>query len=86
MEMAVTMDKRVTMAETATCIFRVSLEPKLYRDIELPGDRTLYDLAEAIVRAYGFDFDHAFPSWPATFTKPSPAMSCSPTWEKPTAP
>jgi hypothetical protein len=64
MEMAVTMDKRVTMAETATCIFRVSLEPKLYRDIELPGDRTLYDLAEAIVRAYGFDFDHAFGFFP----------------------
>jgi hypothetical protein len=39
--MGIGMDKRVTMAETATCIFRVSLEPELYRDIELPADRTL---------------------------------------------
>jgi hypothetical protein len=52
------------MAETATCIFRVSLEPELYRDIELPGDRTLYDLAGAIVQAFGFDFDHAFGFFP----------------------
>jgi hypothetical protein len=62
--MGITMEKRVTMAETATCIFRVSLEPKLYRDIEVPGDRTLYDLAESIVRAYGFGFDHAFGFFP----------------------
>jgi hypothetical protein len=62
--MGIGMDKRVTMAETATCIFRASLEPKLYRDIELPGDRTLYDLAEAILRAYGFNFDHAFGFFP----------------------
>jgi hypothetical protein len=33
-------------------------------DIELPGDRTLYDLAEAIVRAYGFGLDHAFGFFP----------------------
>ena len=43
------MDKRAATAETGTCIFRVSLEPELYRDIELPADRTLYDLAGAIV-------------------------------------
>lgn len=30
------------------------------RQIEVSGDTSLYDLAEAIVRAYGFDFDHAF--------------------------
>jgi hypothetical protein len=52
------------MAETNTHIFRVSLEPELYRDIEIPSDRTLYDLALAIVRAYGFDFDHAFGFFP----------------------
>ena len=62
--MGINLDKKTTMAETVTCIFRVSLEPKLYRDIELPGDRTLYDLAEAIVRAYGFDLDHAFGFFP----------------------
>lgn len=43
------LDRRVTMAETGTCIFRVSLEPELYQDIELPADQTLYDLAGAIV-------------------------------------
>jgi hypothetical protein len=64
MEMGIIMDKRVTMAETGTCIFRASLKPKLYRDIELPSDRTLYDLAAAIVRAYGFDLDHAFGFFP----------------------
>jgi hypothetical protein len=52
------------MAEASTHIFRVSLEPGLYRDIEIPSDRTLYDLAAAIVRAYGFDFDHAFGFFP----------------------
>jgi hypothetical protein len=58
------LDGRATMAETGTCIFRVSLEPELYRDIELPADRTLYDLAGAIVQAYGFDLDHAFGFFP----------------------
>ena len=48
------------MAETGTQVFRVSLNPKLYRDIEIPSSKKLYDLASAIVAAFGFDFDHAF--------------------------
>jgi hypothetical protein len=64
-EMGISMDKRATMADIGTCIFRVSLEPKLYRDIELPGDRTLYDLAEAIVRAYGFGWTTRSASFPS---------------------
>jgi Plasmid pRiA4b ORF-3-like protein len=48
------------MAETGTQVFRVSLNPKLYRDIEIPTSKKLYDLASAIVAAFGFDFDHAF--------------------------
>jgi hypothetical protein len=48
------------MAEAGTHVFRVSLNPKLYRDIEIPSGKKLYDLASAIVAAFGFDFDHAF--------------------------
>jgi hypothetical protein len=52
------------MTDATTHIFRVSLRAKLYRDIEIPSDRSLYDLAEAIVRAYGFDLDHVFGFFP----------------------
>ena len=48
------------MADTSTRIFRASLRGRLYRDIELPSNKSLEDLAAAIVRAFGFDFDHAF--------------------------
>src|SRR5262245_10015074 len=52
--------KGQSMANASTHVFRVSLEPKLYRDIEIPSDKTLYDLAAAIVAAYSFYFDHPF--------------------------
>jgi Plasmid pRiA4b ORF-3-like protein len=48
------------MANPGTHVFRASLDPKLYRDIEIPNGKKLYDLAAAIVAAFGFDFDHAF--------------------------
>src|SRR5215471_20454025 len=48
------------MAKAETRVFRVSLGPKLYRDIEIPGSKKLYDLAAAIVAAFGFDFDHPY--------------------------
>jgi hypothetical protein len=48
------------MAETDALVFRVSLEPNMYRDIEVAGRATLYALAEAIVTSFDFDFDHAF--------------------------
>ena len=48
------------MAETSTRIFRASVRGRLYRDIELPSRSSLEDLAEAIVGAFDFDFDHAF--------------------------
>ena len=38
----------------------MSFKPKIYRDIEIEGDRSLYALAEAIVMAFDFEFDHAF--------------------------
>lgn len=48
------------MASTSTHVFRIRQGRKLYRDIEIPSAKTLYDLAEAIVGAYGFFFDHPF--------------------------
>jgi hypothetical protein len=43
-------------------IIRASLAGRasIYRDIEIDASQTLYRLAEAIVAAFGFDFDHAF--------------------------
>ena len=48
------------MAEAETHVFRVSLSPKVYRDFEILSAKSLYDLAEQIVRVFNFDFDHAF--------------------------
>ena len=50
------------MAEDGTHIVRVTLqnEPSIYREIEVESRKTLSDLAEAIVHAFGFEFDHAF--------------------------
>jgi hypothetical protein len=48
------------MPGSGTQVFRVSLNPKLYREIEIPGNKNLYDFASAIVAAFGFDFDHPF--------------------------
>jgi Plasmid pRiA4b ORF-3-like protein len=47
------------MAKTLITL-RASLEPKLYREIEIAGEASLYKLAEAINTVFGFDFDHAF--------------------------
>lgn len=46
--------------EQETLVFRVSLDPKHTREIEIPASKSLYHFAEAIVGAFGFDFDHAF--------------------------
>jgi hypothetical protein len=50
------------MAEAGTHILRVALqdEPTTYREIEVESRKTLSDLAEAIVHAFDFEFDHAF--------------------------
>lgn len=48
------------MAETTTHVLRASLKPKVYRDIEIEGAKSLSALAEAIVMAFDFEFDHAF--------------------------
>ena len=50
------------MKPNETLILRAALEGKtsIYRDIEIEGFKSLYKLAEAIVTAFCFDFDHAF--------------------------
>jgi len=48
------------MANTQTHVFRASLSPKIYRELEIPSEKKLYDLGQAIVGVFGFDFDHAF--------------------------
>ena len=50
------------MAQAGTFIIRAALdgESSIYRDIEIETSKSLYKLADAIVSAFGFDFDHAF--------------------------
>jgi hypothetical protein len=69
------------MARTQTHIFRVSLpgEPEVSRQIEVEGGKPLYHLAEAIVGAFGFDFDHAFGFY--TGTKAATMMKTNPRYE-----
>jgi len=45
-----------------TYIFKINLlrSPKIVREIEIPNNISLYKLAEAIVDAYNFNFDHCF--------------------------
>lgn len=50
------------MADRGTHTLRISLfeEPSIYREIEIGSAKSLWNLAEAIVQAFDFDFDHAF--------------------------
>jgi Plasmid pRiA4b ORF-3-like protein len=48
------------MSDSETLVFRASLAPKVYRAIEIAATSSLYALAQAIVRSFDFDFDHAF--------------------------
>jgi len=50
------------MKQNGTLIIRAALERRksIYREVEIEGSKSLYNLAEAIVAAFGFDFDHAF--------------------------
>jgi hypothetical protein len=50
------------MPQKDTLILRVEIEQEssIYRDIEIGASQSLYKFAEAIVKAFDFDFDHAF--------------------------
>ena len=69
------------MARNDTLIIRVALAGRLsiYREIEIEGSKSLYQLAEAIVSAFGFDFDHAFGFYSGL--KPATMMRISPRYE-----
>jgi hypothetical protein len=59
------------MAQNSTLVIRAALEGKrsIWREIEIEASKSLYKLAEAIVAAFGFDFDHAF----GFYSGPTPA-------------
>ena len=48
------------MADAETLIFRAALSPRVHRSFEIADTSSLYALAQAIVRSFDFDFDHAF--------------------------
>jgi len=50
------------MTASETFLLRIALDGQksIYRDIEIEPSKSLYRLAEAIVKAFDFDFDHAF--------------------------
>jgi Plasmid pRiA4b ORF-3-like protein len=50
------------MVQNGTLIIRVALKRQkaIFREIEIPASASLYRLAEAIVTAFDFDFDHCF--------------------------
>jgi hypothetical protein len=50
------------MAQNGTLIIRAALngQRSIWREIEIEASGSLHKLAEAIVAAFGFDFDHAF--------------------------
>ena len=53
---------RSNMAASETFTLRAALDGKksIYRDSEIEPSKSLYRFAEAIVKAFDFDFDHAF--------------------------
>src|SRR5918994_6459642 len=48
------------MSDTTTHVFRVELRPDLYREIEVFSEMPLDYFAAAIVKAFGFAFDHSY--------------------------
>jgi len=53
------LEKEITVK---TYIFKINLlhDPKISREIEILENTSLYKLAETIIDAYNFDFDHCF--------------------------
>jgi hypothetical protein len=69
------------MASKDTLILRAALDGELsiFREIEIDPSKSLYALAEAIVAAFGFDFDHAFGFYSGL--KPATMMRSLPRYE-----
>jgi hypothetical protein len=66
----------MTPGEIFTLRAALAGQKSVYRDIEIESSKSLYRLAEAIVKAFGFDFDHAFGFYsgltPARLTRVDP--------------
>jgi len=69
------------MTSNDTFVLRAALNGKasVYRDIEIESSKSLHSLAEAIVAAFGFDFDHAFGFYSGL--KPATMMRTLPRYE-----
>jgi hypothetical protein len=69
------------MKQDDTLIIRALLGTKksIYRDIEIEASQSLYQLAQAIVQAFDFSFDHAFGFY--TGRKPATLMREHPMYE-----
>jgi hypothetical protein len=48
------------MPEDTIHAFRVTIRQRVYRDIEVQSTASLHAFAQAILAAFGFDFDHAY--------------------------
>jgi hypothetical protein len=69
------------MKSNDTFTLRAALNGKasVYRDIEIEPSKSLYSLAESIVAAFDFDFDHAFGFYSGL--KPATMMRAHPQYE-----
>ena len=69
------------MAPNDTLIVRAAIagDTSIYRDIEIEASKSLYKLAETVVFAFGFDFDHAFGFY--TGLTPAKMMRTHPRYE-----
>jgi hypothetical protein len=67
-------EKEEPMPEATTHILRVMPvgDTSISRDIEIPSGKSLYDLANGIVSAFHFDFDHAFGFYSGLTTRTMP--------------
>jgi hypothetical protein len=69
------------MTQADTLILRAALagDTAVYRDIEIEPTKSLYKLAEAIIDAFGFDFDHCFGFY--TGLTPAKMLKSNPRYE-----
>lgn len=50
----------VILSQSSPVYQEQGIKEKVWRDIAILGDQSLYDFAESIVNSFGFDFDHCF--------------------------
>jgi hypothetical protein len=70
---------RIAMLEDLRRVLRDAAGQPVVREIEVAADRPLESLARAIVRSFGFDFDHAFGFYSGGTSRS--LLSAQPCWE-----